>query len=146
MAKYDHKLENAAIVVQNRQRAEDQVNRLDLDTKGIYFYTPDRTVLTYPELDEEGAVCGRTVVTVVSSDLVTVQKSGFAECKMVFETGKAHLATYDTPLGSMDMIATALEVTPRLGPGGGVLRLHSLLDTSDGIIADNLMEIRVSML
>lgn len=146
MAQYDQTRENAAVRLMNQQRAEGQTARLDLDTKGVYIYTPVRTVLTYPELDEDGTVTGTTVVTVHSRELITVQKTGFTDCKMIFEPGRAHLATYDTPLGAMDLTVSALELSVRLGPDGGRLYLHYLLDADEGYTADNIMEITVSVL
>ncbi len=146
MAHYDPARENCAVRMINQQRADGQTARLDLDTKGIYIYIPGRTVLTYPELDEDGTVTGTTVVTVHSGELITVQKTGFTDCKMILEPGRAHLATYDTPLGAMDMTVSALELSVRLGPDGGKLYLHYLLDADEGYAADNIMEITVSVL
>ena len=146
MITYDSDKENAVAEIRSLQRLDDQTDRTELNSKAVYSYTKERITLLYPELDEDGDVCGTTMIAVLRPDLVTVQKTGFAESKMVLETGKTHLATYDMRFGAMDMALSAIDIASRLGPEGGTLHLHYLLDINGEANAENILEIRVKLL
>lgn len=135
--------ENAVLTIKSYQRTEDQSDTTELNAKAFYRYAPDQIEITYPELDDTGAPCGRTTVTVFSDSLVTVEKVGFVGTKMVVETGRSHLASYRTIAGTMDLKISAIEISPRLSAEGGVLRLRYLLEINDDFTAENILELKV---
>lgn len=145
--KYSKQHENAVIYIHSIQRSDDQTDSTELNCKGIYLYSPDKSQIIYPELDEDGSVSGITVISVIGNTLVTVQKTGFTESGMVLEKGKAHEAVYSTIVGSMDMLLSTLDIQSELAENGGVLKLHYLLEIiNNDFSAENILEIQVSPL
>lgn len=142
--KYSKKHENAFIYIRSIQRSDDDTDETELSCKGIYLYHPDRIQIIYPELDDDASVSGVTLITVIGDNLVTVQKTGFTESRMVLETGKSHEALYRTMVGTMDMLLSAIDIRSALDADGGTLNLHYLLEISrNDFSTENILELSV---
>ena len=142
--KYSKKHENAYIYIRSIQRSDSGTDETELNCRGIYLYHPDRVQIIYPELDDDASVSGVNLISVIGEHLVTVQKTGFTESRMVLETGKTHEAVYRTVVGTMDMLLSAIEVRPALNAEGGTLNLHYLLEINQNDFnSENSLELRV---
>lgn len=144
--KYSKQHENAVIYIHSIQKSDDQTDSTELNCKGIYLFTPDRIQIVYPELNDDGSASGITVISVIGSTLVTVQKTGFTESGMVLEKGKAHEAVYSTIVGSMDMLLSTIDIQSKLDSKGGTLKLHYFLEIiNNDFSAENILDLRVSL-
>lgn len=144
--KYSKQHENAVIYIHSIQKSDDQTDSTELNCKGIYLFTPDRIQIVYPELNDDGSASGITVISVIGSTLVTVQKTGFTESGMVLEKGKTHEAVYSTIVGSMDMLLSTIDIQSKLDSKGGTLKLHYFLEIiNNDFSAENILDLRVSL-
>ena len=136
---------NATLTIASVQRSDDQTDRSELNTIAYYRYAPDRIEIHYPELDDDGEPCGQTKITIFPNKIVTVEKVGLIATKMVVEIGKAHFATYDTVVGSLDMVVSGLDIVPRLDGQGGRLFLRYMIELNGEMTAENILDLQIRM-
>lgn len=137
--------ENAVLTIISTQTADGESDRSELNTTAVYCYSPESTDIAYTELDENGEEAGKTVISVLSGDLVAIHKTGFTEATMILERGKTHPVKYETILGVMQMLLCAVEVDAAFGENGGRLRLRYLIDIGEAYSAMNTIDLRVSL-
>ena len=140
-----HRGENAVLTILSTQTADGETDRSELNTTASYQYAADETKIIYTELDEAGNENGETIITVLKNDLVTIQKTGFAEAVMILERGKTHPVKYSTMLGTMEMLLCALEIHAELGANGGRLLMRYLIDIGESYTAQNTIDLRISL-
>ena len=137
--------ENAVLQILSTQIADGETDRSELNSTACYSYSGGEIRVRYVELDETGEECGETVITVLGSELVTIQKSGFTDAVMILEQGKTHPITYNTALGPMQMMLCALDIKPDFRPGGGRLLMRYMIDIGETYSAMNTIDLRVSL-
>ena len=145
----DHKKperdENAILTILSTQTAEGETERSELNTTAHFSRRGNEVIIQYTELDETGKPVGETVITVLSQQLVTIHKIGFAEAVMILEKGKTHPVKYSTMFGNMEMLLCALDIHAMFHPGGGRLQLRYLIDIGDSYSAVNTIDLRVRL-
>lgn len=137
--------ENAVLTILSTQTAEGETDRSELNTTAVFSRKGDEVTIQYTELDDTGNAVGETVITVLSQNLVTIHKIGFAEAVMVLEKGKTHPVKYSTVFGNMEMLLCALDIHALFHPGGGRLQLRYLIDIGDSYSAVNTIDLRVRL-
>lgn len=135
----------AVLTIISRQRTETEEDSSELNTTARYRFTPEQTEIVYDELNENGEREGETRITVLRGDLVSIQKTGFTEATMIIEAGKTHAVHYDTMVGSMDMMLSALSVSTSFDAEGGHMKLRYVLDIGDSFSAENTIELQITM-
>ena len=136
---------NAVLKIKSSQCADGETDSSELDTTAKFRFAPGADPqITYDETDDMGSIQGQTIITVLAPNLVTVQKTGFTESRMVLETGKSHEALYRTMVGTMDMLLSAIDIRSALDADGGTLNLHYLLEISrNDFSTENILELSV---
>ncbi len=137
--------ENAVLTILSTQTAEGETDRSELNTTAVFSRKGNEVTIQYTELDDTGNAVGETVITVLSQNLVTIHKIGFAEAVMVLEKGKTHPVKYSTVFGNMEMLLCALDIHALFHPGGGRLQLRYLIDIGDSYSAVNTIDLRVRL-
>ena len=137
--------ENAILRILSSQTADGETDRSELNSTACYACSGQEVRIKYIELDENGEESGETVITVLGSGLVTIQKTGFTEAVMILEQGKTHPITYNTVVGSMQMMLCALEIQADFHPQGGRLLMRYLIDIGESYSALNTIDLRVSL-
>ena len=117
--------ENAVLTILSTQTAEGETDRSELNTTAVFSRKGGEVTIQYTELDDTGNAVGETVITVLSQNLVTIHKIGFAEAVMVLEKGKTHPVKYSTVFGR--------------------LQLRYLIDIGDSYSAVNTIDLRVRL-
>ena len=145
MAKRKRIPENAVLTILSTQTADGETERSELNSTASYSFTEGNPEIAYTELDEHGEESGRTVITMLSEDLVTIRKTGFTEAVMILERGKTHPVKYETMLGTMEIMLCALEVDGKFTQSGGKLRLRYLIDIGENYSAMNTIDLRVGL-
>lgn len=145
MAKHKRTPENAVLTILSTQTADGEIDRSELNTTASFRIADGNPEIAYTELDEQGKESGKTVITVLDNDLVTIRKTGFTEAIMILERGKTHPVKYQTMLGTMEILLCALEVEGAFGQEGGRLRLKYLIDIGDNYSAMNTIDLRISL-
>lgn len=137
--------ENAVLTILSTQTAEGETDRSELNTTAMFSQKGGEVTIQYTELDDTGNAVGETVITVLSQNLVTIHKIGFAEAVMILEKGKTHPVKYSTVFGNMEMLLCALDIHALFHPGGGRLQLRYLIDIGDSYSAVNTIDLRVRL-
>lgn len=137
--------ENAVLTILSTQTADGETDRSELNTTAVFSRKGNEVTIQYTELDDTGNAVGETVITVLSQNLVTIHKIGFAEAVMVLEKGKTHPVKYSTVFGNMEMLLCALDIHALFHPGGGRLQLRYLIDIGDSYSAVNTIDLRVRL-
>ena len=139
------KPENAVLTIFSAQTADGETERSELNSTAVYNCSGSEVTIEYTELDETGEESGKTVITVLSRDLVTIQKTGFTEAVMILERGKTHPISYNTVVGSMEMMLCALDIQADFHAGGGRLLMRYLIDIGESYSAMNTIDLRISL-
>ena len=137
--------ENEVLTILSTQTADGETDRSELNTTAVFSRKGGEVTIQYTELDDTGNAVGETVITVLSQNLVTIHKIGFAEAVMVLEKGKTHPVKYSTVFGNMEMLLCALDIHALFHPGGGRLQLRYLIDIGDSYSAVNTIDLRVRL-
>jgi len=77
------------------------------------------------------------------SGLITIERDGVLEHKLIVEKDKRHLCLYTTPYGNMTVGVFGSEVENSLTEKGGKLFMKYSLDINSGLISENEIEISV---
>ena len=137
---------NAVLKIKSSQCADGETDSSELDTTAKFRFAPGADPqITYDETDDMGSIQGQTIITVLAPNLVTVQKTGFTEATMLLEEGCTHAVVYETMLGSMEMMLSALRVEAVLDENGGTVFLQYTLNIGADYEAVNTIEMEIRL-
>ncbi|MCQ2417820.1 MAG: DUF1934 domain-containing protein [Oscillospiraceae bacterium] len=123
--------ENAVLSVRSIQKTSDGSDESELNTTAYYQLTEHGPEIAYYEVDDTGKRIGRTLLSVLSDHLFTLNKSGFTSSTMIMETGKTHPVAYKTPYGTIDMQVFTSRITSAFNENGGHLTAEYSLQVGD---------------
>lgn len=116
---------------------------IELITDGEYTHSADgMTTFTYMESELTGLEGTRTSFF-VGAGLVTMQREGNLNSRMIFEVGKKHLFLYDTPYGAATMGVNTRRIETALGEHGGNMEIDYVLDFEHSVIGRNRFKINI---
>ena len=103
----------------------------------------DSVSVTYE--DSMGAGLEGVVATLeaFSNGIVTIERTGIMEHKLMVEKDKRHLCLYQTPYGNMTVGVFGEEVHNALTDKGGKIYMKYSLDINLGLLSENEIEIDV---
>lgn len=125
---------------QHYQNNEDDA--IELITDGEYRYSHGESLLTYQESELTGLEGTRTCF-VIRPDVVTMERMGSLNSRMVFEEGRKHHFLYDTPYGAATMGVNTQRIAMALGEHGGEMEIDYMLDFEHTIIGHNRFRINI---
>lgn len=73
---------------------------IEVIVPGTYYMKNGKHYLFYEEIEENGMVT-KNQMKIFEDQHVEIRKSGMVNAHMIFETGKKHPASYQTPFGQM---------------------------------------------
>jgi len=114
----------------------------EMTTVGTLTGSGDNYALEYREQDEE-MKNSVTTLRVENKSRVLVTRRGDYPTQLVIEKDKRHNCHYSTPIGEMMMGVFAREITSRMTPGGGELKMNFTIDFNSGMVSVNEMKITV---
>lgn len=137
-------MKKVMISIKGSQRYVDsEADAIELITDGEYAYSENGvTTFTYMESELTGLEGTRTSFT-VSPEVVTMQREGKLNNRMVFEEGKKHLFLYDTPYGAATMGVNTNRIASALGEWGGDMEIDYVLDFEHTVIGRNTFRINI---
>jgi uncharacterized beta-barrel protein YwiB (DUF1934 family) len=137
-------MKNDAIVkfVTVQTTEDNESDTLEINARGTFEKTDGGYVIKYDELDEEMQGC-TTVVSVESSERVTITRTGSYNSQFVIEENKRHSCHYDTPAGSLLMGVFANKVLVQLNENGGRVKMIYTIDFNSSMVAKNTVTLTV---
>ena len=127
---------------------DDEDESMDICTEGELYYGDGRIEIRYiePELTEMGESV--TAVTFEEDDpgLVAVMHGGDVYTALILERGVRHACVYSAGIMPITIYTTAKKVENELTENGGVLTLVYTVETQEGIVQYNRMQMTVTPL
>ena len=123
--------------------ANNEDDSIELITDGEYAYGPGgEGLLTYQESELTGLEGTRTSF-LIRPDVVTMERMGTINSRMVFEEGRKHHFLYDTPYGAATMGVNTQRIAMALGEHGGEMEIDYMLDFEHTVIGHNRFLINI---
>ena len=115
---------------------------IELVTDGAYCFDEKKTAFEYLESELTG-MDGTKTEFKVEPDSVMITRSGTVNMQMLFEEGRKHYFSYETPFGSMTMGVDTQSIRNELSEKGGRLEVRYLMDLGNSMITRNKFEINI---
>lgn len=91
------------VTVKGVQRDEKtEISRTEITAPGEYYFKNGSHYIFYEEAEEDSGVPIKNSLK-LKGNLLELHRKGAVNSRMVFETGKSHLADYATPFGMLRM-------------------------------------------
>lgn len=102
---------------------------IEMFSEGEMYITPERVIIAYDESELTGMEGSHTQVRFERSapELVTMMRSGSVSTILVFEEGKRHICTYQTPYMPFEICVFTKKVTNNLLENG-VIELDYIVE------------------
>lgn len=117
----------------------------ETEVQALGSLVADNGVISVTYDDTMGAGLDNITATLKAFDsgLVTIERSGVMEHKLMIEKNKRHQSVYTTPYGDMTVGIFGEIVDGKLTAKGGRLFMKYSLDINSGLISENELEINV---
>lgn len=119
-----------------------QETATELTTRGQYFEKDDSRFLLYEEQDPDSGAVVRSTLK-IKNHTVELSKSGAVRSRMIFETGKTHRTSYDTPYGSLLLDICTDDLKSAWSDNTGSVQLAYRLLTEDALLSRNRLFIKI---
>ncbi len=103
----------------------------------------DVVSVTYDDSMGVGVKGVKATLKAFDSGMVTIERTGILEHKLMVEKDKRHLCLYTTPYGNMTVGVFGEEIKNRLTEQGGSIYMKYSIDINSGLISENEIEINV---
>ncbi len=136
--------ENYLISIKGRQQVDDETGEVEMTTLGSYVKKGNSRYIVYKEYDSQNNSAPKTsVLKVDGSSKVTLMRGGAASTRLILESGKRHLCSYDTGYGHMMIGVFTSKVKSELDDLGGQLEVNYTLDINSNLSSMNEIHITV---
>lgn len=130
------------ITIVGTQKVDDQTDTIELTTTGTLTETADGWDIHYEEA--EGSGMDNTATTVhVSTDKVTLERTGANASYLVLEKHRRHHSNYNTPYGTIDLGTYATSLDHDLTPVGGKLNFAYTLGFNGSVNSEHTVHITI---
>ena len=134
--------ENAMIYLKTLQNIDDEVNEIELQTKGRFLQKDGKHYISYEESEMTGFE--DTVTTIkVTGDVVCMTRKGKYNSRMVFKKGEKYLCNYNTPYGAIPVGVNPIMLENKLGENGGKVNIEYILDIDNRDYLKNRLDLTV---
>lgn len=134
--------ENAMIYLKTLQNIDDEVNEIELQTKGRFLQKDGKYYISYEESEMTGFE--DTVTTIkVTNDAVCMTRKGKYNSRMVFKKGEKYLCNYNTPFGAIPVGVNPIMLENSLGENGGKVNIEYILDIDNRDYLKNRLDLTV---
>lgn len=137
--------ENAIISLKTLQNVEgeDEVNEIELKTKGRFAQKNGKFYIIYEESELTGFEDTTTTIK-VSEDSVCMTRSGKFNSRMVFRCGEKRLCSYSTPYGLIPVGVKPTKLETKLDDNGGNVSIEYILDIDNSEYLRNRLNLTVT--
>ena len=138
--------DNAMISLKTLQNidGDDEVNEIELQTKGIFAQKNGKFYIIYEESELTGFEDTTTTIK-VSQDSVSMTRSGKYNSKMVFRRGEKCLCNYATPYGVIPVGVNPTVLESKLTDDGGKVNIEYILDIDNCEYLKNRLNLTVTL-
>ncbi len=140
--------ETHLIRIKSQISRDDEVEKIELTTRGNYILKNEHYFITYIESEATGFAGTTTTVKVAADESrVALLRFGKSAGQLLIQRGERTLCHYETPVGSLTLGVTANDITSTLTEEGGTVYFDYMLDagTAD-FMSQNGLEITVTPL
>ena len=135
--------ENAMIYLKTLQNIDNEVNEIELQTKGRFLQKDGKYYISYEESEMTGFE--DTITTIkVTGDAVCMTRKGKYNSRMVFKKGEKYLCSYNTPYGSIPVGVNPITLENNLGEDGGKFNIEYILDIDNRDYLKNRLDLTIT--
>ena len=135
--------EDYLINIEGIMEQEDDVDKVNLLTRGSFVRKDGVYFISYKETEATGYTGNITTVKVEPSGKVSMLRFGSMPSQLVIEPGRRHVCHYDSGYGVLSLGVAADEIDNRLTDRGGNLVFSYTLDSGEVQISRNQVKITV---
>lgn len=131
------------ISIVGKQKYDDDVGEIKIDTVGSYTTKNGARFIAYQEYDEDNPNISHTAVLKIEDNkMVTMSKAG-THTRLILEKGRRHTCLYETGYGHLHMGVFTSELKNELTDKGGKLKVNYTLDIDSTLSSRNELCIEV---
>ncbi|NLM73505.1 MAG: DUF1934 domain-containing protein [Clostridiaceae bacterium] len=123
--------------------ADGSSDKISFVTEGKLIKENSEYVLSYEESKITGLE-GTTTTMRIGKDSVTLIRHGSIDTLMLFEVGKTHLSSYDTPYGNIMIGVTAKHLHIDINDCGGNIAVEYILEYNRSFGGRNKLNVTIS--
>ncbi len=139
-------MENENIVITIKGKSSQDGKDTDVtnvSSQGVLEYLPGGLKIIYDDSTSVGVKGVTATLTANKNGVITIERKGVLEHKLIVEKGKRHNCIYTTPYGNMNVGVFGVDVNNELNLSGGKLKMKYTLDINSGLISNNEIEISI---
>ena len=137
-------MKNVVVTIKGKSFTEGKdVDVTEVCSIGSLKSATDGVSVTYDDSMSVGVNGVTATLKAFYNGLVTIERKGILEHKLMVEKDKRHLCIYTTPYGNMTVGVFGVELDNRLTPDGGDIFMKYTLDINSGLISENEIEINI---
>ncbi len=137
-------MKNVVVTIKGKSFTEGKdVDVTEVCAIGSLKSATDGVSVTYDDSMSVGVNGVTATLKAFYNGLVTIERKGILEHKLMVEKDKRHLCIYTTPYGNMTVGVFGVELDNRLTPDGGDIFMKYTLDINSGLISENEIEINI---
>lgn len=134
--------EDFCISIIGKQKYDDDVSEIKVDTLGSYTTKNGSRFIAYKEYDEQDSKGQTALIKIDKNGMLTMTKAG-SNTRLVLEKEKRHSCLYDTGFGYMQMGVFTSVFKDDLTDKGGKLQVNYTLDIDSNISSVNELHIEI---
>ncbi len=137
--------DNAMISLKTLQNVdgEDEVNEIELQTKGRFAEKNGKFYIIYEESELTGFEDSTTTIK-VDDDAISMTRTGRYSSKMIFKKGEKRLCNYATPYGTIPVGVNPILLNSRLDENGGTVEIEYIMDIDNQDYFKNRLNLTVT--
>ena len=134
-------MKDVLITIKGTQEYEGDADVIEMMTVGTLEEEEDSCRLIYKEDDESGGAITTTLT--VHDKMVTLERSGALNSRMIIEQGQRHICHYDTGVGELMIGVFGESICSTLDRDQGNLSLKYTIDINAALASRNEIAISV---
>lgn len=134
----------AWINIKGTQHVDEESSTVEMYTVGELTAVPDGWRLTYEESEASGMAGVQTDLS-VTTDCVTLTRSGRVQTQLVLERGRRHQCAYDTGYGILQIGVFTDSIDSTLSAQGGSVAFAYTLDQNGHAVSSHEVSVQVTV-
>lgn len=123
--------------------AAEETEAIEVVVPGTYYLKNGKQYILYEELEEDGRVT-KNQMKIYEDRHMEIRKSGVLNAHLIFEIGKTHPTTYQTPFGPLPVAIETRELTIEEQEERISVEIDYGLEVQEEPLADCRIEIRIT--
>lgn len=135
--------EKYMISIIGEQSLDGETDKIEVLTSGKFMRRRDHFYIGYKEYSEENPSEYYDNLIKVEPNMVTINRNGGVQTRLMLEKGRRHQCIYQTIAGDFTIGVFTKTLNNNLGDKGGTLEVSYTLDFDTNLVSENRFYIKV---